>query len=184
MSRSPTGLRDRLLASALKLFVRHGFRGTSLADIAADVDCSKASLLYHFSNKEAILAELLLPVGKELVALDGRLATLAGETIPEAAVSGVADLAVRFRQEFKLLFDNMSDAAALPELRVKGVDGIGRRLVVAMAGGSSEPQDEVAALMALGGMFVTGAADLPLDDETLRAALIGTALRTIGRARG
>src|SRR5690606_37476189 len=73
MARSPTGLRDRLLKSALRLFTQRGYRGTSLADIAADVGCSKASLLYHFTTKEAILAELLLPIAKEAAALDARL---------------------------------------------------------------------------------------------------------------
>jgi AcrR family transcriptional regulator len=180
-ARSSTGLRERLLDSALRLFVEHGFRGTSLADIASDVGCSKASLLYHFSNKEAILAELLLPIGREVAALDARLAGLDGEKAAAATVHGFVDLTLRFRREIKLLFD--TDAAYRPDLDIEGLEGVEQRLVDAMAGRSAEPQDQVAALMALSGMFVTSAADLPYDDDTLREAMVTGALRTLDRPR-
>ncbi|WP_103939933.1 TetR/AcrR family transcriptional regulator [Thermomonospora echinospora] len=182
MARSSTGLRDRLLASALRLFIQHGFRGTSLADIASDVGCSKASLLYHFSNKEAILAELLLPVGREAAALDARLAGLDGAEAAVTAVTGFVDITLRFRREIKLLFDNLTDATSLSEMGLEGVEGIGDRLIDAVAGRSTEPRDRVAGLMAVSGMFVTGAADLPFDEETLREAMVAGALRTLGRA--
>ncbi|MDN3354825.1 TetR/AcrR family transcriptional regulator [Actinomadura sp. DC4] len=182
MARSPTDLKERLLVAALRLFVQHGFRGTSLADIAADVGCSKASLLYHFSNKEAILAELLVPVGKEVAVLEARSAMLDGQAAAVATVTGFVDLTLRFRREMKLLFEtDATSLSDLPDLGVEDMDGIEHRLVDAMAGRSPEPQDRVAAVMALSGLFVTSAADLPFDDETLRAAMIASALRTLGR---
>jgi AcrR family transcriptional regulator len=181
MARSSTGLHDQLLAAALRLFVQHGFRGTSLADIAAEVGCSKASLLYHFSNKEAILGELLLPVGKEVVALDARLSGLDREAAVRAGITGLVDLTVRFRQEIKVLFDNMADATALREADIEGLDGVGQRLVGALAGDSSAPLDQVAATMALGGMFLTGASELQMDEKALREAMTISALRTLGR---
>ncbi|GLY79550.1 TetR/AcrR family transcriptional regulator [Actinoallomurus iriomotensis] len=184
MARSSTALHEQLLAAALRLFVQHGFRGTSLADIAAEVGCSKASLLYHFSNKEAILGELLLPVGKEMVALDARLADLEGDAAVRAGITGLVDLTVRFRQEIKVLFDNMADATALREADMEGLDGVGHRLVGVLAGGSSDPFDRVAATMALGGMFLTGGGQLEMDEETLREAMTISALRTLGRTPG
>jgi TetR/AcrR family transcriptional regulator len=181
MARSSTGLRDQLLATALRMFAQRGFRGTSLADIAVEVGCSKASLLYHFSNKEAILGELLLPVAKEIVALDARLAGLDGEEAVRAGVTGFVDIAVRFRREIKVLFDNLADATALPNTDLDGIEGIDRRLAGKLAGGSSAPLDQVAAVMALGGMFLTGASSLELDEATMREAMTVSALRTLGR---
>src|SRR5690606_30753304 len=143
MARSPTGLRDRLLKSALRVFTQRGYRGTSLADIAADVGCSKASLLYHFTTKEAILAELLLPIAKEAAALDARLSALDDRDVVEAAVTGFVDLTLRFRLEIKLLFDNLADATSLPDLGVEGVEGLESRLVDAMAGRSRSEERRV-----------------------------------------
>lgn len=187
MARPSTGLRERILDSALRRFVHHGFRGTSLADIASGTGCSKASLLYHFSNKEAILAELLLPISREITALDARLDGLEGRDAAETAVAGFVDLTLRFRHEIKLLFDNLGDLDSISELHdeFEDVDELKLRLVDAMAGRSEEPLDRIAATMTLGGMFLTGTADhLPVDDETLREALTTSALRALGRTRG
>ncbi|TDC77638.1 TetR/AcrR family transcriptional regulator [Actinomadura sp. 7K507] len=184
MASTSTGLKERLLASAVRLFAQRGYRGTSLAGIAADVGCSKASLLYHFSTKEAILAELLLPIGKEVVALDSRLALLDDQDVAEAAVSGFVDLTLRYRREIKLLFDNLADATSLPDLGLDGVDGVDDRLVGAVAGRSPEPEARVAAHLALGGIFAAGAAveSLPYDDAILRESLTTSALRALGRS--
>ncbi|MFC7713801.1 TetR/AcrR family transcriptional regulator [Nonomuraea recticatena] len=64
MARPPSALRGHILDSALQLFATQGYKGASLHDIAQVAGCSKASLLYHFVSKEAILAELLTPRAK------------------------------------------------------------------------------------------------------------------------
>ncbi|WP_026402538.1 TetR/AcrR family transcriptional regulator [Actinomadura rifamycini] len=179
MTRPSSGLHDRILASALHLFVERGYRGTSLQDIATGVGCSKASLLYHFSNKEAILTELMVPVMREAERLDARLDGLDGADAAVAAVTEFAELAIRYRREVKLLFDNLAEATMLDTGPPK-LEGFGERLVDAFAGGSLAFEDQVAARMALGGMFLT-TADLSLDDEALRDALVAAALRTLGR---
>ncbi|MBE1533755.1 TetR/AcrR family transcriptional regulator [Actinomadura algeriensis] len=179
MTRSSSGLHDRILAAALHLFAEHGYRGTSLQDIATDVGCSKASLLYHFSNKEAILTELMVPVMREAVRLDARLDEPDGADAVTSVVVDFAELAIRYRREVKLLFDNLAEATTI-DTGFPNLDGFGERLVDAFAGGSSALEDQVAARMALGGMFLT-AADLSLDDSVLRKAMVTAALRTLGR---
>ncbi|WP_031088389.1 TetR/AcrR family transcriptional regulator, partial [Streptomyces sp. NRRL WC-3549] len=76
MPRPPSAMRRHILGSALRLFAEHGFKGTSLHDIAASAHCSKASLLYHFASKDAMLTELLTPPAEGLSALGEQLAAL------------------------------------------------------------------------------------------------------------
>ncbi|MFD0687894.1 TetR/AcrR family transcriptional regulator [Actinomadura fibrosa] len=181
MVRPSSGMRELVLSSALRLFAQHGYRGTSLQDIASDAGCAKASLLYHFGTKEAILLELLVPVAKDAVALDARLAGLDGVEAAVAAVTGFAELALRYRRELKLLFDNGPEVAELPDVGVDGIEGVGDRLLDAVAGRSTAPSDRVTANLVLGGIAMVGAGDLAYDEATMREAMIGGALRALGR---
>jgi len=54
-----TDTRQRILDVAARLFAAHGFAGTSIRDIAADLGLTKAALYYHFSSKEELLHELV-----------------------------------------------------------------------------------------------------------------------------
>src|SRR5919112_34451 len=51
--------REAILVAANELFAVQGFRGASLAAIAARVGLSEAGLLPHFPSKEHLLLELL-----------------------------------------------------------------------------------------------------------------------------
>ncbi|MEU7692524.1 TetR/AcrR family transcriptional regulator [Microbispora hainanensis] len=178
MARSATTTRADILDSAVRLFAAHGFRGTSLQDIATDAGCSKASLLYHFTNKDAILTELLAPVGPEFAALEERIAGLDGEEAARAAVAGLVDLSLRFRLQVKILLQDVDALINRPEL--PDVDGLTERLADALAGRSAAPQARVWAWMAMLGIILTSASELALPDETLRAELTRGASRTLG----
>ncbi|MFD6324310.1 TetR/AcrR family transcriptional regulator [Streptomyces sp. NPDC058442] len=177
MARSASAMRGQILKSALRLFAVHGFRGTSLQDIASDVGCSKASLLYHFAGKEKILTELLTPTQDALAALLDRVAGLEGGRLVEETVVGYVDLTLRFRCEIRLLFEDITEMSCHQDLDVMELaDG----LLDALAGRSQRTPARVAAWMVLGAVFVTGAADGEVaPDEVLRAEMIRSALRTL-----
>ncbi len=50
--------REVILAAAVRLMARHGFHGTSMRQLAAEVGCALSSLYNHFSSKDAILREI------------------------------------------------------------------------------------------------------------------------------
>lgn len=52
-------MRERILAAAAELFVRNGYAGTSVREIALALGISNPSLYHHFSSKDELFAELL-----------------------------------------------------------------------------------------------------------------------------
>ncbi len=53
--------RDRILKVALELFSARGYEGTSIRDIAEQMEMTKAAVFYHFPAKEDLLAAILGP---------------------------------------------------------------------------------------------------------------------------
>jgi AcrR family transcriptional regulator len=58
-SPSPSGTRNRILDVAERLFVRHGYDGTSLRMITSDAAVNLAAVNYHFGGKEALMEAVL-----------------------------------------------------------------------------------------------------------------------------
>jgi AcrR family transcriptional regulator len=59
-NRRPPGVRrEQILAVATEMFGNAGFRGVSLADIAARVGISQPGLIHHFRSKEELLIAAL-----------------------------------------------------------------------------------------------------------------------------
>ncbi|MDF5753096.1 TetR/AcrR family transcriptional regulator [Spongiactinospora sp. TRM90649] len=174
-----TSMRAEILESAGRLFAAHGFRGTSLQDIASDVGCSKASLLYHFTSKDVILSELFVPVGQDLTALQERLTPLDGERAAREAVAGVVELALRFRRQVKILLMDVEALLGRPEL--PDIDGATESLVDALVGRAPEPERRVVGWMALVGVCLTCTREVDVPDEVMRVELTRGALRALGR---
>jgi AcrR family transcriptional regulator len=60
--------RDQILDAAAELFARHGYQGVGIDDIGAAVGVSGPAIYWHFSSKEQLLSELLLPRSERLLA--------------------------------------------------------------------------------------------------------------------
>jgi AcrR family transcriptional regulator len=73
MDTSPIQVRERILAEAGALFVRQGYDGISMREIAEACSLSKAGIYYHFKDKEdlflALLADNLDRVGALVTAV-------------------------------------------------------------------------------------------------------------------
>jgi AcrR family transcriptional regulator len=57
-SSTEANTRDRILKSALRLFARQGYDGTTTKDLATAAKIAEGTLFCHFPNKKAILIEV------------------------------------------------------------------------------------------------------------------------------
>ena len=55
---------EKILKTALRLFAKYGYHGTSMRDIAGELGLTKAALYRHFSGKEEIL-DVIIRTGEE-----------------------------------------------------------------------------------------------------------------------
>ena len=103
LRRTGADTKREILTAATRLFSDRGFRGTSLADIAHEIGYSKASVLYHFASKEALLADMIAPAAADLQELLARVSALPPERARRAAIEGYADLTVTYRDAVGIL---------------------------------------------------------------------------------
>jgi AcrR family transcriptional regulator len=100
--------RNLIMAVALKLFVQHGFEGTSIDDIRQAAGFkSKASLYTHFRNKEEVAAALLEKyTGQQEVALLTAYENASPDALSQLAATGRAfiEWALTHRDEFAFCF--------------------------------------------------------------------------------
>src|SRR5919108_4327836 len=96
--------RDELLAAALRVFARRGYREASVDEIAAEAGYSKGALYWHFSGK----AELLMALLEERIdaPMRDRVALLASAP-PER------DMSVEATREFARQLEEQRDALLL-----------------------------------------------------------------------
>ena len=97
---------QRLLDSALHLFVSKGYRYTNLEQIAGDAELSKGTVFFYFGSKEAVLLELLKRVQAIVVDEALEAAEQAGPHASDRIVAFLhhqAKLGVTHRDEVLLL---------------------------------------------------------------------------------
>ncbi|MBN9104147.1 MAG: TetR/AcrR family transcriptional regulator [Propionibacteriaceae bacterium] len=101
-------MRDRILDAATAQFVRRGYDGVSMADIAAELNITKPALYYHFAGKADLLAEVFTSYLDELAAV-----VEASRDIP-----GSAD---RLRAIVHGLFDRPAERRAIIRLAMHDI---------------------------------------------------------------
>jgi AcrR family transcriptional regulator len=67
-------VRDRILEEAIRLFLKNGFRGTSVKDLTEAVGIARGTLYCHFKSKDEVLESILEKYSREF--LDQLMATI------------------------------------------------------------------------------------------------------------
>ncbi len=112
--------RERILQTALDLFIEQGYDKASLREIAERVGVTKAALYYHFASKEEIFRTLLQPI----VELQRHAMALVKDqpTLEEwsAGLTTLVQWVLPQRRLFELLENNQGPARAITEKMIAG----------------------------------------------------------------
>ena len=175
--RTGADTKQEILNAATRLFSDYGYRGTSLADIAHEIGYSKASVLYHFASKEALLAELIAPAAADLQALLARLSALPLAQARRFAIEGYADLTVTYKEIVAVL--QTEEPLLLQDPHFRAMGELGERLIRVLQGEDPNAQARVAAIMVVVGIAAACSERADLPAEQLQSALVTVALRAL-----
>jgi AcrR family transcriptional regulator len=113
-SRLKSDRRSKLLAAAERLIADRGYLAVRLEDIGSAAGVSGPAIYRHFSNKEALLVELLVGISTRLLA--GARAVVSEAVDIDAALDGLVDFHLDFAlAEPDLIRIQDRDLAHLPE---------------------------------------------------------------------
>ena len=159
--------RDRILQSALDLFIDQGYDKTPLREIAERVGVTKAALYYHFASKDEIFRTLLEP----LLDLQTRAMALLQErpTLEEwsAGLTALVEWVLPQRRLFELFENNQGAVRAMGEKMIAESDFV--EVHEAM-------HERVTAVLANDAV--------PLADRVRMAGAIGLVMGVLGFAAG
>ncbi len=112
---SEADARSRILQTALRLFARKGYDGTTTKDLAAGANVAEGTLFRHFSNKKAILIEVATSGWVEI--LTDLLTELSEMGSYEAVAQVMRHRMLNMRDNANLLRVCFIEAQYHPELR-------------------------------------------------------------------
>lgn len=107
-ARERADVRGRITAAAMDVLVSEGARALTMRRVANDMDYTAPFIYQHFSNKDALIGELVRQGYGELVK---RLDAAQHEPDIDARLTGVAEEYLRFAGENEHLFDAMNGNA-------------------------------------------------------------------------
>ncbi len=152
--------RERIIEEAVKLFYKHGFTGTTLDDIAAELGVTKPFIYTHFRSKTDLLAALCKPTIELSLEAVARAANSPGSPttrlhhaivdFTQVVLSRQANIAIYFREEKNLAPDALAEINAL---RKKFDRVLSNLLTEGVAAGEFDIADPNLAALAIGGMI-------------------------------
>lgn len=177
--RTGADTKREILQAAAVLFRTQGYRGTSLADIAHTIGYSKASVLYHFPTKEALLIALISPAVTDFETLLNRLASLPPAVAWRAGAEGLVDLALKHGDTAAVLNSIGPQLTNDPSPAFAAHESLYDRFVQLVTAENPGPQASIAVEVALVGGIAACVKHSQLPTEELREALIATLSRVL-----
>src|SRR5260221_8432477 len=107
----PPDTRERVLAVAQTLFAEHGYRGTSLRDIAKRIGIKAPSLLHHFPSKQQLYLAVLDRIFNGMEDAAHRVMVVPGgpQEGMRRAIADSIDFMAREPDAMKMLWKEFSD---------------------------------------------------------------------------
>jgi AcrR family transcriptional regulator len=181
--------RAQILDTAARLFAERGFHGVSVAELGAACGISGPALYKHFPSKDAMLAEMLVRISEELLAVGRQRVAEADD--PREALHALIGWHVDFALHNKpLIVVQDRDWASLPEEARERVRSLQRRYVDLWADRLREvhpdlgPKEARARAHAAFGLLNSTPHSAMLPEERMRAMLEQMALGALGLAPG
>ena len=171
--------RREIVDVAARMFAARSFEATSLSEIAAEWGGSKATVLYHFRTKAAILHDLVEPAAAELRTVLDRAGSLAPEEARREAALGYVGLVIDRREALACYPAAVRHIVEMPELEDLGLREVGERLVALLTGGAGDPLALVAATVFLNGVLIAAQTHDDLAPDDLRDVLTALAARIL-----
>ena len=183
--------RDRLLAVALELFSARGYEGTSIRDIAEQMEMTKAAVFYHFPAKEDLLAAILGPAMARVGRVLEEHSPINGAKERREFVTALVDVVAEVGPQVVMM---LSDPAAGSHVRaLTGEAGMSSRVGRALLGSeATDPKiaaaDRIRAACAVASLPAGVAAwrrehpNAARLDADSKAVLVEVVLAVIGKA--
>jgi AcrR family transcriptional regulator len=107
--------RARLIESAQALFARHGYEGTSIDQVATDAGYTRGAFYANFSNKEALMQELIVQ------GFDGDLGGIDAMAKAAQTNPSVEEMAASFAQLARSFYEEPSNTLWMLEFQLAAV---------------------------------------------------------------
>jgi TetR/AcrR family transcriptional regulator len=186
-ARSPGSTADTLRAVALQAFTEQGYLGTSIQQIADRAGVSKASVLYHFDSKEALLAAAVAPAIERLERVVGGIDGASHLAERPGFVADFVDLLLEHRLEVHLFVNQSSSLVDVPA--IQRAHALIRRLTEHCERSAETPEAKMRIGIALAGSAYMLAAPPEFGDraqlspDDVRAPLIAVMTELLSAAR-
>jgi len=172
--------RDRVHASALRLFAEFGVSGTSLQMIADDMGVTKAALYYHYKTKDDLVLGVIRPLLERVsltVEAARRLRSRRAQV--EFVLDGLVDVILDARRTYVLATNDRFVGHLLE--RDGELVQTGERLVDLLAGPDPTAVDRLRTILFLSGL--TGPLSDPectaMPEDEFRATVVDTGRRLL-----